>query len=89
MITLSKALIWPPDGQNIIILKELNPEAGGVEIWYLKIDNGGHTMMSSNAIYFPDDFGRYVYRWVPLFFMLNIHPTIFCTVKTNWEALEP
>ena len=28
----------------------------------LKIDNGEDTMMSSDAIYYSDNFGRYLYR---------------------------
>ena len=65
------------------VMKQIMTKVGN-----LKIDDDGHTMMSSDAIYYCDIFSWYAYRWVPLIFTLDSYPTVFCTVKTNWIALE-
>ena len=55
----------------------------------LKIDSGGETMMSSDAIYHSDVFVQYLYRQVQFFVLLYRFHNRFFTVKIDWKALEP
>ena len=55
----------------------------------LKIDIGGDTMMSSDAIYYCGTFVQCFYRQVQFFALLYRFHNRFFTVKINWKALGP
>ena len=66
------------------IMKQITTKFGR-----LKMDNGGDTMMSSNAIHYCDIFVQYLYRQVQFFVLLYRFHNRFFTVKMNWKALGP
>ena len=47
----------------------------------LKIDNGGATMMSSDAIYYCDIFVQHLYRQVQFLFCCAVPTTVFLPSK--------